>query len=115
MTTLARAIAEDCDAQPVLVILPPFEQQRVGNYLLDAGFLPLLLDDPSLGLEFVTAFGGRVAAIILGGPFAAMGVEAFCSILADAYQQIPIVVVGNDVSESHRSSLNRPLTRDAVV
>src|SRR5580704_9378431 len=93
MTTLARAIAEDCDAPPVLVILPPFEQQRVGNYLLDAGFLPLLLDDPSLGLEFVTAFGGRIAAVLLGGTFATMSVEAFDDVLADAYSQIPVIVV----------------------
>src|SRR5580704_2352738 len=98
MTALARAIAANCDALPVLVILSPFEQQRVGNYLLDTGFLPLLLNDPSLGLEFITAFGGRVAAIILGGPFATMGVEAFCAVLADAYPHIPVVVVGSNVS-----------------
>src|SRR5580704_5855624 len=118
MTTLARAIAEDCDAPPVLVILPPFEQQRVGNYLLDAGFLPLLLDDPSLGLEFVTAFDGQIAAVLLGGTFAVMNVEAFCTVLADAYPQIPVVVVreeGSNVSGQHRPSLHRPLTRDTVV
>src|SRR5580704_9032588 len=118
MTALARAIAEDCDAPPVLVILPPFEQQRVGNYLLDAGFLPLLLDDPSLGLEFVVAFGGRIAAVLVGGPSAAMGVEAFDSVMADAYPQIPIIVVlggGSKRSGQYRCSLLRPLTQETVV
>jgi hypothetical protein len=118
MTFLARAVAEDCDAPPVLVIFSPFEQQRVGNYLLDAGFLPLLLDDPSLGLEFVTAFDGQIAAVLLGGTFAVMSVEAFCTVLADAYPYIPVVVVseeGSNVNGLHRLSLHQPLTRDTVV
>jgi hypothetical protein len=118
MTALARAIAEDCDAPPVLVILPPFEAQRIGNTLLDTGFIPLLLADPLQGLEFTAALDGHITGIVVGGAYPGLNVEAFYAIQTTAYPDVSVVAVYPNHDPAYPPTLARyygPESAQAVV
>lgn len=118
MTALARAIAEDCDAPPVLVLLPPFESQRVADHLAVGGFLPLIISSPSFAWDLIAAFQGDVAGVVVGDPDGAFEAEGFCFAVASTYPRIPLLLVHFEPAPANPSSLVRlypPLTCEAVL